>query len=349
MIVVRLLVASLVLGLFAGPATAASFDCAQASTPFEDAICDTPDLSRADEILAKAFATAVGGLSKPSADAMREGQRNWLAYAQRVCTADAKPLDRGRYNEQGATCLVGKFNERIDDLEQSRMLDGHRFLITSAYATIPDPDEVANADSYYKLAAHELVLPQLDSDDPIAEQFNAFVMQEAGVGSDLMAVLEKGDTSELDPRIDNSVKFDIKETGGANRITLVQDSYYFGHGAAHGGAIVTYLHYLVKQDRALEASDIFAGADWEKTLVDLAWAQVQAEHGEWMMISSGDDIAAMVVDPTRWDFSDVYGLVIQFNQYEISAYAYGTPTITIPWNKLEAIAAENQGSMLYGQ
>ena len=40
------------------PAMGASFDCAKAQTPFEHAICEAPELSRADEVLAKAFATA---------------------------------------------------------------------------------------------------------------------------------------------------------------------------------------------------------------------------------------------------------------------------------------------------
>jgi hypothetical protein len=72
------------------------------------------------------------------------------------------------------------------------------------------------------------------------------------------------------------------------------------------------------------------------------------EHKEWLQVETVEDIAQIVVDPARWDFSDVYGLTIQFNQYEISAYAYGAPTITISWDKLSDITAETQSAILYG-
>ena len=331
------------------PAMGASFDCQKAATPFEHAICEAPELSRADEILAKAFATATGGLTKESTNAMRQDQRNWLDYAQRACTDDAQPLAQGRYDEDGVSCLLDKFNGRVDALEQSRMVSGHRFFIESEYGAIPDPDEASNPDSYWKVASHELVLPVLDRDDPLAEPFNAFVTEETQAASDTLKMGVDGDLSALDGRSDNSTNIDIKEIVGTGRITLVENSYYYPHGAAHGGSMITYKHYLTAQERGLVASDIFTGADWEKTLADLAWAQLQIEHKEWLQIESADDIAQIVIDPARWDFSDDYGLTIQFNQYEIAAYAYGAPTITIPWTELEAITAENHTAVLYGQ
>ena len=77
--------------------------------------------------------------------------------------------------------------------------------------------------------------------------------------------------------------------------------------------MITYRHYLVGEERALQASDLFSGADWEKTLVDLAWEQLQIQHKEWLQVDSAEDIATIVVNPVRWDLSDDYGLTIQFN------------------------------------
>lgn len=53
------------------PAAAASFDCAKAGTPFEHAICDSPELSAADDRLAKTYQTAIGGLSENALAAVR--------------------------------------------------------------------------------------------------------------------------------------------------------------------------------------------------------------------------------------------------------------------------------------
>ncbi|HEY0033684.1 MAG TPA: lysozyme inhibitor LprI family protein, partial [Devosia sp.] len=279
-------VLALALGALTLPAGAASFDCARATTPFENAICDIPDLSAADERLAKAFATATGGLTKPSVNLMRADQRNWLDFAQRACTDNAEPLLEGSFDEDGGACLVEKFNGRIDALEQSRMISGHRFLVKSVYAALPDPEEVNNPDSYWKVASHEMVLPLLDDDDALAERFNAYVMEQADALSDMMKVMGGGEISDLDGQSDISVNVDVQEVVGTGRISLTVNEYAYGHGAAHGNYFISYRHYLVGEARGLLASDVFAGENWEKTLADAAWAKLQAEHKEWLQVSS---------------------------------------------------------------
>ena len=120
---VRILLALAALLLFAPVAQAASFDCAKAATSFEHAICDHPDLSKADETLAQAYATAIGGLSKPSADAVKATQHDWLDFAAKSCSDDAQPI-AGKYTDDQASCLLGAINDRISSLEASRMLGG---------------------------------------------------------------------------------------------------------------------------------------------------------------------------------------------------------------------------------
>src|SRR5690606_13903381 len=94
------------LGMLAtGTASAASFDCAKAKTPFELAICSDPDLSSADEVLAVSYQTAIGGLSKPALAEVQKGQRAWLDYAQKSCTDDAK-LPSAAYPADKISCLV---------------------------------------------------------------------------------------------------------------------------------------------------------------------------------------------------------------------------------------------------
>ena len=329
-------------------AFAASFDCSKAATPFEHAICDIPELSAADDLLAKSFATATGGLTKDAVVLMRGDQRQWLDYAQRACTDNAEPLTRGRYDDNGGSCLVEKFNTRSRALEESRMIGGHRFYIQAVYGTLPDPNEASNPDSYWKVASHELVMPQLDGDDPLSGPFNSFIAEQAANQSDILSLSGGAELDDLDPSSDTSVIIKVKELGGTNRITMEVSTYWYGHGAAHGNWSISYLHYLADKDRGIMATDIFAGDDWAGTLVDAAWAQLQAEHAEWLQVETAGDIAEIVVEPSRWDLSNDYGLTIQFQPYEVSAYAYGAPTITIPWEKLDAIKAETQDEVRYG-
>ena len=85
----------LMLGVPMSPsvAHAASFDCAKAATPLEKLICSTPELSRNDEVLAKAYATALGGLSEGAKAVVQSSQRDWLSFAPLSCSPDAMPLE----------------------------------------------------------------------------------------------------------------------------------------------------------------------------------------------------------------------------------------------------------------
>lgn len=328
------------------PAQAASFDCAVAKTPLEHAICDFADLSKADELLAKTYATAVGGLTKGAVIALRADQKNWLDYAQRACNDDAEPKRSGSYDDTGATCLVSIFNARSTALEQSRMLGGHRFYLQSVYGALPDPNEADNPDSSWKIATHELTYPVLDSDDPLAKVFNDYMSARVDGLSQTSTDAEGSDAQ--DGSSDTSVTVNLKQVVGVNRLTFDTTTYWYGHGAAHGNYTLSYFNYYVPKGREVIAEDMFAGDDWASTLVDAAWEQLQAQHKEWLQVESASDIAEMVVEPTRWDLGDDYGLTIQFQPYEVAAYAYGAPTITIPWEKLDAIKAESQDSVRFG-
>ena len=318
------------------PASAASFDCKAASTPFEKAICDNPSLSDADDILAKSFATAMGGLTKTSEAAMRKEQRNWLDYAQSACTLEAKPMSSGSYGEDGVQCLVDTFTTRSDALEDSRMLGGHRFPITSVYSVQPSADAADPEGSFSKVSTHELSFAQLDADDPAAEKFNAYVLEQAKLLSELATATSP---KALDNSIDTEAKIAVDEVIGSTRITLDVSTYYYGHGAPHGEYSISHLHYLLGEQRGLEAGDIFAGTGWQEKLADIVFTQLKADRGDWLMVDSAEGIADIVIDPTRWNFVSDYGLEIQFEPYEVAAYADGAPTVFLTWDKIADITA----------
>lgn len=327
------------------PASAASFDCAAASTPFENAICDFPELSSADELLAKTYATATGGLTKVGVTSLRADQKSWLDYAQRACTEDAEPLVAGSYDETASACLVELFKSRSTALENSRMIRGHRFYVLGRYDAKPDPYEVDVVDSNWKVGTQEVVHSMLDEDDPLAGDFNSYVLDRV---AGLSEVASDAGSEAFDGSSNSSVLVTVKEVAGTNRITLGADTFWYGHGAAHGNYSISYLHYYVPEAREMVAGDVFAGDDWGSVLADAAWEQLQIEHKDWLQVEGAADIAESVADPTSWDLSNDYGLVIQFQPYQVAAYAYGAPTITIPWEKLDAIKAETQDEVRFG-
>ena len=323
------------LALATAGAQAASFDCKKATTPFEVAICTHPELSKADDILAVAYQTAIGGLSEPALKVMQRNQREWLGYAQRVCTDDAKPMT-SKYPDDKVDCLRSTFEARVRVLEQSRMQSALRFFTVDHYVAIPDT--TAEADAWSKVASKEFSAVRIDGTGPEAEAFGEFL---ADYGPAQFGV--EGGDPETDETSDTQTSLKV-DAVTPQRISVVVNAWWYGHGAAHGNYTISYVHFLREQKRPLEASDIFDKDGWGEQLGKLALAELDAtiEGGIWE--ESRDDAAKSAADPSRWNFSSE-GLVIQYQPYEVTAYAYGAPTVTIPWAQLADYLAED-GQMI---
>lgn len=69
----------------AGPAGATSFDCTKAATAVEETICDDPALSKADERLAEAYASAMAATLAPGA--LQTEQSQWLGRRNKLIGA----------------------------------------------------------------------------------------------------------------------------------------------------------------------------------------------------------------------------------------------------------------------
>jgi uncharacterized protein len=314
-------------------AEAASFDCARASTPVEEAICSNPELSRRDEVLAKAYATALGGLSDKAKARVQSGQRAWLDYAALVCTTDAKPFTEGLTDEQQA-CLGTVYRGRINDLEQSRMQGDWRFYPVTSYELVDDPDP----DAFQGVATKQISSPRIDDDSEMAAAFNQ-LMDDADDRA-------QPDPEGEDYRTSDTVEATTVENVNTHRISLKTTSYWMGHGAAHGNYAITYVHFLTEEARPMEAADLFTGDGWEAALGQLALDELDrtVEGGIWD--ESRADVPKAAADPSRWNLTDA-GLEIVFQPYEVTAYAAGAPTITIGWDRLADYLSESYSDLLY--
>ncbi|MGN6489693.1 MAG: DUF3298 domain-containing protein [Devosia sp.] len=314
-------------------AEAASFSCDRASTPVEKAICSNPELSRRDEVLAKAYATALGGLSDEARTAVQAGQRAWLDYAGLACTTDARPFSAPLTEDQQA-CLGTVYRARIDDLAQSRMQGDWRFYPVTRYDLVDDPDP----DAYQGVATKEISSPRIDDDSEVAATFNQ-LMDDADDRA-------RPDPQSEDYRTSDTTESTVVDGVNTHRISLRTTSYWMGHGAAHGNYAITYAHYLTDEERLLEAADLFTGEGWEAALGQLALAELDrtVEGGIWD--ESRADVPGLAADPSRWRLTDA-GLEIVFQPYEVTAYAAGAPTVTIGWDKLAEYLSENYSELLY--
>jgi len=327
---------------------AASFDCSKASSFFETAICGDPPLSASDETLAVAYATAIGGLSREAADRLRAEQRRWLDFASRVCTTDGEPMNRDNFpigeEVYHINCLLSEFSSRVEVLESSRMIEGLRIVPVSAYAVFIDP-ETGTGDAGH-VGNQSYSAPRIDSQSTEAKTFNALI--DAELGDFAITLVAAGMAGNgLPTGSDEGVSLAIKEVL-PSRITVERNDSFYGHGAAHGQYSITYLHFLRNEQRALTAEDMFVGETWKLALVkevtDEIHRQIAAED---LMLGEGFDLTPTITNPRNWDFTD-RALIVQFQPYEISAYAYGAPTISVPWTALTAILNENAATISSG-
>jgi uncharacterized protein YecT (DUF1311 family) len=322
--------------LFVMPAAhAASFDCTKAETSFEQAICTHPDVSEADDVLAQAYATAIGGLTKPALDSVKADQHAWLDYAARNCSDDAQPITTD-YTDEQASCLASTIRSRVTSLEASRMQGGYRFYPITRYLT--EKDEEAEADAYVKTAGKSFETVRIDSGSDVAKAFNAMLQTMQSGYTDLFRKgtdqLETGNSTEdiaITTKVDSVTDY---------RISLVTDNYWYGHGAAHGNYGFTYDHFLVREQRPLYASDIFSGEGWKEKLGKLVYDKLKADYEDGIWDDAEKDITEMAASPSRWNFS-TEGLIVQFQPYEVTAYAAGAPVVTIPWDQLTDMMASD--------
>lgn len=331
----------LVLGLvLAGltPASAASFDCARASTHFEKAICAHPNLSQLDETLSVAYRTALGGLGDAATASVKKSQRDWLGYAQRACTDDARPATKA-YDADGAQCLADVFGKRIDTLEKSRMFGRHRFYPVDFYRVRPDTE----GGSWAKATTNTVSVVHIDADTALASGFNAMMDRQSAAARKSMNASGEG----MDPGTTDTA-LDITPTTVTGRLITSQVvDYSYSHGAAHGNYAVTYLNYLTKEGRPLAADDVFAGSKWPKVLRERAFASLKARFGDSLFVDKSADLADAVTDPERWQLKND-GLHITFEPYEVTAYAAGAPEVTLDWGDLDPYLARNANRIIYG-
>jgi uncharacterized protein len=314
--------------LLAGPAAAASFDCHKDRTPFAKAICAHPALSRADDELAASFAAALKGLSPGAQAEVQQAQDAWVKYANIACTNTARPATTP-YRGDDIDCLEQLFKDRTSQLANDRTIGGLRFYYIDRYAALPDPKP---AEDNAFVATKSVSTPRIDGSDAEARAFNSFI--------------ETGTVKDIDPAIathpgdgtqDNADSL-IVTTVTPARITMTLNASFYPHGAAHGSYGITYIHYLRGQQRRLVASDIFATPGWQAKLQAIALPAAKKQEGENLLLDDPNSIKPLVIDPARWDFSR-RGLILQFEPYEIAAFAFGTPTVTIPWSDLDGLLA----------
>jgi len=101
-----------------GMLSAASFDCAKATTAIEKLICSNPALSKADEVMAAAYkkaTLAAANLPAAEQDDLKQDQLAWLK--NRVAECSGNPEVFGDPAPRGARCIAEQYKRRTAALQ----------------------------------------------------------------------------------------------------------------------------------------------------------------------------------------------------------------------------------------
>jgi hypothetical protein len=204
-------------------------------------------------------------------------------------------------------------------------------------------DTEVGPDDYTKVADKQFSTVKIDSARDVAVAFNKVIDKNWAGYADLFP---KGSTEFAagDPTDDYNITTDVSSVSH-DRISLTVNYWWYGHGAAHGNYDISYLHFLTGPKRLLTAADIFDGDGWQKKVSALALADLKKQLEDGIWDDAADAVDKAVADPTRWNFSDE-ALIVQFQPYEVTAYAAGAPTATIAWKDIESLMADGAGNIV---
>lgn len=315
-------------------ARAASFNCALAKSPREQAVCADKSLSALDSKTGESYSTLLHQLSPAAAEQVRQDQRSWLHWLDRACPAHT-PQEGWKISD----CLAQQYTRRLADLSATPgNTPGTVFYPRAYFGFKPDEDKdpIPNDPGF---GTCEFSWPQIDSSTPNAAAWNAAAHR---------AAVNLAQDEDNKPPVD----FSSYDCGGgtididydllAANPHLVDVSFSvatYGYGAAHPQESRQSFLWWLDRSRAVTVDDVFSRpAASDGRIVDLLISKLGNlnERKEMGLDEKGVAGATReeLAKTSAWTLSSS-GLMITFNPYEIGPWALGAPTVCASWNELQ--------------
>lgn len=299
--------------VMAGPANAASFDCAKASKAREKAVCANDALSADDEIMAALYAGASARISDEAATRLRDSQISWLRFLDKACP------------KGGAECLKPWYRDRLKFLSHVVTEKAGRTFLTLDEWTFLAPEKQgeeempgANRMQYREDVSFAIDKPASDGE----RAFNARIARLEDLWEGFDGEVQRSTWFKLNEATENFVSLDVFR-------------WEFHVGAAHGFGAAKHVNYRLDKARPLQVTDIFAKNGWQTVLAKHSLDGLHKILGEdyGLFDEAPDTIAKMVGDPNNWVVTRE-GLGVNFPVYSVGPYAIGDHTVTTPWKDI---------------
>ncbi len=304
-------------------------ECDKVRSPNAHAVCDNVDLKALQLEMEIAYFNLLTPLTDQARSALKTDQRAWRDFAALACTTNGE-VQTTPFEDEQLFCVEETIWGRKELLENDWRVDDVQTFPLGTYTT-----KVDNVNTFGPpVARYSFSATLIDATDALGIAYNDYAA--AGFGNGYL--IPETDLGAMSGEVDSDISVRIYEIT-PRRVSSAVDSFSYYHGAAHGSSYLSYDHYLIEENRGLVASDIFTGEGWQQSFKDITLGAVLAD--EELARDIWDDISDAVnmsVEVDRWKFTPE-GLHIQFQQYELAAYAYGLPSVVIGWDKLSGILA----------
>ncbi len=302
-----------------------SFNCANAISARETAICGDPALSVLDGQLGRLYRERSGLLSPQGAKLLQESERSWLRFVGVVCSRD----DPGKKPWLNKTfCLKRQYNVRISQLQTTvQKIGPFIFNRIDLYAARPSDEETGSATGFY---IQHTSYPQIDNSlSPDVLAWNR---------TNVRSLPTDGDCGPGDYDNDYEVGF-----ANARFVSLSWTESTYCHGTAHGFHDIKSANTILTPSlRSLTARDLFApGEGWRSALKERFWNAL-TQTG-WRPPDNQplvkQELESAVTQPGRWLFTKE-GLQVAFVSYEGGCYACTPQPVTLPWSELKPLLSK---------
>jgi uncharacterized protein YecT (DUF1311 family) len=255
--------------LAGGAAHAASFDCSEAKTPQEKAICGSPELSAADGKLTAAYKAVLAAVPPEVAAETSEDERNWLHWLAAKCkSAEAQSA------LALAGCMMDYYPARTRELRARVLIQaGVTFYWRSITVKMPGgPDDLDPETQQREVNPGFGTLnaswSQTSTTTPEWKAWNAAIeaathgMTDAASGNSPDKQSSKWVAmADIDAQVTTSIGLVSPDL-----VTATIENLWDGHGA-HPNIDSIQFNWLLKQNRELRADDVLRlGSGWEQFL-----------------------------------------------------------------------------------
>jgi uncharacterized protein len=299
-----------------------SFDCAKASNAVERAICNDPELAKADREMVATYAALVGKLSGPAKDDLVKDQVRWIGDRNRGCAADTDGI---------VPCLKGRYAARTANL---------RAFADGPYPFISE-QSISKSGKLGKITySYDIGYPRFDGTTADFTAVNARFANAA-----------KKAVSDATPQTDSDINREqawTYEQGftiyrpSANAVTVALTFYGYS-GGAHGYGATNCTLVDLRTGKAATPNVVFANDQWVKTLVQIVGADLKRQFIEKPGFDEAlepANLAKILREPHHYCWrADKLELI--FNAYEVGPYVSGPFEVYVPYDRLKPLLRAN--------